>query len=294
MTGRPVIVTVAPTGGALTMTDHPYLPTQPEDIAEEVARCSQAGASVAALHARRPDEGATCDPAVYRRINALVRERCDVVINNSSGGGLTGDMIRHTDDGTVIDRAQRLSAVEAGADTCTLDTITAYVTSQGGETLMASPPSFARELAESMRRAGVKPEWEVFNPAHVVVDMADLRAMDSAPYIVNLVLNQHRAFQNALPYTPRILRNLVEMLPDGSVFSATVCGPDPVPGLTDAIELGGHVRVGLEDSPFDADGTPSTNVEQVERIVRVIRELGCEPATPVQARRLLGLSERAA
>jgi hypothetical protein len=109
-----------------------------------------------------------------------------------------------------------------------------------------------------------------------------------------LVLNQHRTFQNALPYTPRILRGLVDLLPETAVFSTTVCGPDPIPGLVDALELGGHVRVGIEDSPFDADGRPMTNLEQVERIVEVIRDHGCEPATPAQARALLGLPEAVA
>ncbi|OZM75678.1 3-keto-5-aminohexanoate cleavage protein [Pseudonocardia sp. MH-G8] len=287
---RPVIITVAPTGGMLTAAQHPHLPTTPQQIAEDVARCADAGASMAALHARRPDGGATCDPRIYREINALVRARCDVVVNNSTGGGVTGDMVRRTVDGTVVDRTQRLAGADAGADTYTLDTITAYVSGPFGEVLMDTPPSFARELAAAFRAAGAKPEWEVFNPAHLVVDMAELSEFDDAPHVVNLVLNQHGTFQNALPYTPTVLRQLVELLPPRSVFSATVCGPDPLPGLRHALELGGHVRVGLEDSPFDAEGRPSTNLEQVQRIVRIVREHGGEPATHSQARAILGLA----
>jgi uncharacterized protein (DUF849 family) len=286
---RPVIVTVAPTGGLLTAVQHPHLPIMPERIAEDVARCADAGASMAALHARLPDGGATCDPRIYREINALVRARCDVVVNNSTGGGINGDMVRRTADGMVVDRAQRLAGAGSGADTYTLDTITAYVSGPFGEVLMDTPPSFARELATAFQAAGAKPEWEVFNPAHLVVDMVELSEFDAAPHIVNLVLNQHRTFQNALPYTPTVLRQLVELLPPGSVFFATVCGPDPLPGLRDAIELGGHVRVGLEDSPFDADGRPSTNLEQVQRIVQIVHEHGGEPATPAEARAMLGL-----
>lgn len=110
---------------------------------------------------------------------------------------------------------------------------------------------------------------------------------------MNFVLNQHETFQNALPYTPGVLRGLVDLLPAGAVFSATVCGPDPLPGLVRALELGGHARVGIEDSPFDADGRPMTNLEQVERVVEVIRDHGCEPATPAQTRALPGLTEAA-
>ncbi|ROS38568.1 BKACE family enzyme [Amycolatopsis thermoflava] len=293
MPGRPVIVTVAPTGGMLTPAQHPHVPTQPGQIAEDVARCAAAGASVAALHARRPDHAATCDPAVYREINELVRRRCDVVVNNSTGGGLNGDMVRDTGYGPVVDHAQRLAGAGAGADTCTLDTITAYVSGPDGETLMSTPRWFARRLVAAFREAGAKPEWEVFNPAHLLVDMPELIEFDRPPYVVNFVLNQHGTFQNALPYTPAVLRGLVDLLPAGAVFTATVCGPDPLPGLVQALELGGHVRVGIEDSPFDADGRPMTNLEQVERVVEVIRDHGCEPATPEQARALLGLKEAA-
>jgi uncharacterized protein (DUF849 family) len=214
-----------------------------------------------------------------------------VIVNNSTGGGLTGDMVRRTADGAVVDRAQRLAGADAGADTCTLDTITAYVDGPEGEVLMDTPRSFARELGEAFRKAGAKPEWEVFNHAHLAVDLPTLVDLDEPPHIVNLVLNQHLTFQNALPYSPAILRGLVALLPDDTVFSATLCGPDPLPGLVDAVDLGGHIRVGLEDSPFDADGRPSTNLAQVERIVEVIRARGYEPATPAQARELLGLSE---
>ena len=91
---RKVIVTVAPTGGMASKVQNPNLPTQPEEIAEDVVRCAKAGASVAALHARRPDDLATCDPVIYGRINKLIRSRCNIIVNNSTGGGVTGDMIR--------------------------------------------------------------------------------------------------------------------------------------------------------------------------------------------------------
>ena len=93
MRKRKVIVTVAPTGGMATKNQNPYLPTQPQEIAEDVYRCYNAGASVVAVHARRADDEATCDPAVYSRINQLIRQKCDIVLNNSTGGGINGDMV---------------------------------------------------------------------------------------------------------------------------------------------------------------------------------------------------------
>ncbi|AJE80540.1 hypothetical protein SLNWT_0164 [Streptomyces albus] len=289
MSRRPVIVTIAPTGGFLTSAQHPNLPTTPAAIAEDVARCVEAGASMAALHARLPDGGATCDPEVYRTINNLVRERCDVIVNNSTGGGITGAMRRETPYGPVVDHDLRLAAVGSGADTYTLDTLTAHVEGPEGEVLMSTPRRFARTLVEAVTSAGAKPEWEVFHHANLLVDLAELGSYDCEPYLVNLVFNQHKVFQNALPYTPVILRALLADLPHRAVFCATVCGPDPLPALVDALRLGGHVRVGLEDSPFDADGRPDTNLGQVRRIVEIVRAHGGEPATPAQAREILGL-----
>lgn len=95
MTKRKVIVTIAPTGGMAHKSQNPHLPTQPGEIADDVQRCWNAGASVVAIHARRPDDGATCNADIYRDINTRIRAKgCDIVINNSTGGGVHGDMVR--------------------------------------------------------------------------------------------------------------------------------------------------------------------------------------------------------
>jgi hypothetical protein len=78
---------------------NPNLPTQPAEIAESVYRSYKAGATIAALHARRPDELATCNADIYRQINSQIRARCDIIINNSTGGGSSGDMLTTRPDG---------------------------------------------------------------------------------------------------------------------------------------------------------------------------------------------------
>ncbi len=85
-----VIITIAPTGGMATKQQNPNLPTQPGEIAESVYRSYNEGASICALHARRPDDQATCNPEVYGKMNSLIREKCDIIINNSTGGGVDG------------------------------------------------------------------------------------------------------------------------------------------------------------------------------------------------------------
>ncbi len=290
-----VIVTVAPTGGMASKTQNPNLPTQPTEIAEDVLRCYNAGASVAALHARRPDDLATCNPDIYARINELIRARCDIVLNNSTGGGVSGDMLRPLDNGMYeLDFAERLRGMEAAPvkpEMCTLDAHTVCASFAGKEILVTTTPSRSRLLAQMMKERGIKPEWEVFSLAHILQEVTTLieEGLDEPPYFVNMVLGGHRAFQGGLPYTPKILQMMVEHLPAQTVFNVSAIGPAQLPATTHALLLGGHLRVGLEDNLFYSHGEPATNVALVERAVRIARELGFEPATPGEARQIMGL-----
>jgi len=290
-----VIVTIAPTGGMASRKQNPNLPITPEEIAEDVHRCYNAGASVVAVHARRAfDEQATCDPQVYRSINGLIRARCDIVINNSTGGGINGDMVRQGPNGyPEIMFEERLKGMEAGAEMCTLDPTTIIASFEGREILMNTSPERVRQLAMGMKERGIKPEWEVFSPTHLIQDVSACIAagLDEPPYFINFVLGVN-AFQGAMPYTPRILQQMVDMMPKEAVFNVSAVGVHQLNAGVQSILLGGHVRVGLEDNLYYSRGCLATNVEQVERIVRIIRELGMEPATPSEAREIIGLPRR--
>ena len=296
-TGRKVIVTVAPTGGMARKEQNPALPTQPEEIADCLARCTELGASIAAIHARRPDDDqATCDPEVYGRINELTRQRCDIVINNSTGGGVDGDMILADENGNLrIDFERRLLGLEADPEMATFDCQTFVITSRGRELLCKTSPAECDELASRMRARGIKPEWEVMSHANIVQDCRRLidAGADPGPHWINVVLGLDFAFQGALPYSPRILAQMVEELPEQSLLCVSAIGPAQLPATTAAILLGGHVRVGLEDNLYYSRGQLASNEQLVERTVRIIRELGCEPATPAEARQMLELPERA-
>ncbi|WP_042876018.1 3-keto-5-aminohexanoate cleavage protein [Cupriavidus necator] len=287
-----VVVTIAPTGGMAHKSQNPHLPTQPDEIARDVYDCYNAGASVVAVHARRPDDGATCDPAIYRDINQRIRDRSDIVINNSTGGGVHGDMIGQPGNGYwEILWEERLKGMDAGAEMCTLDATTIIASFGDRELLMHTSPDRSRILAMEMKRRGIKPEWEVFSPTHIVQDVAALTAagFDEEPFVVNLVLGAHRGFQNAMPYTPRILQSMVDLLPAGCLLCVSGIGPAQLPAAMNSLLLGGHVRVGLEDNLYYGPGELATNAQLTERVVRLVREMGCEPATPTEARALLGL-----
>ena len=293
MSKQKVIVTIAPTGGMANKRQNPHLPTQPQEIADDVYRCFNAGASVVALHARRAsDDEATCDPKVYGLMNSLIRSKCDIVLNNSTGGGINGDMVHQLSNGLwEINFEERLKGMEApGAEMCTLDGQTICASFGGKEILVPTTPTRIRELARKMKARGIKPEWEVFSLEDIVQDVgrAIAEGLDEAPYFINLVLGVN-AFQGALPYTPKILQLMVEHLPKDSVFNVSAIGTAQLPATTHALLLGGHVRVGLEDNLFYRQGELATNIQLIERMVRIVRELGFEPATPTEAREIMGL-----
>ncbi|WP_118179346.1 3-keto-5-aminohexanoate cleavage protein [Paraburkholderia phosphatilytica] len=287
-----VIVTVAPTGGMASRKMNPALPTQPQEIADDTYRCFNAGASVVAVHARRPDDEATCDPAIYSHINRLIRDRCDIVLNNSTGGGINGDMVRELDNGLwEIQWEERLKGMQGdGVEMCTLDAQTVIASFGGKEILVATPPSRIRQIAGMMKERGIKPEWEVFGLADIVQDVqrAISEGLDDAPHFINIVIGAN-AFQGALPYTPRLLQTMVDHLPRNTVFNVSAIGAAQLPAAMNSLLLGGHVRVGLEDNLYYRHGELATNVQLVERLVRLVREMGYEPATPAEAREIIGL-----
>ena len=288
-----VIVTVAPTGGMASKKQNPNLPTQPEEIAESVHRSYNEGASIVAVHARRPDDQATCSPEVYGRINKLIRERCDIIINNSTGGGVSGDMIKTLRPGLEeIQFEERIKGCEAPhCEMVTFDCHTIMAQFHGRNLLMVTESERCDQMAKLFQEKGVKPEWEVFSLAHILQDTTRLiqAGFDKPPYYVNMVLGA-MGFQGGYPYTPKILQMMVDHLPRDSIFNVSAIGTAQLPATTHAILLGGHLRVGLEDNNYYSHGRLAKNEELVARAVRIVRELGAEPATAAEAREMLGLA----
>ncbi len=296
MATRKVILTIAPTGGMADKTVSPSLPTQPEEIADDIVECWQRGASVAAIHARRPDDQATCDPAVYGRINELVRQRCDIIINNSTGGGISGDMITTLPDGRQeISFAERIKGTEAGAEMCTFDPHVQNMHNDRIELLLDTSWSRCIRLAETMRERAIKPEWEIMSLSDLnwVNELISL-GYDEPPHYINIVLGTNKLMSGATAYSPRNLQRFVEDLPPSSQFCVSAVGAAQLPASVHGVLLGGHARVGLEDNIFYRKGELATNPQLVDRFVRILHELDMEPATPAEAREMIGLPQLAA
>lgn len=293
MADRKVILTIAPTGGMADKTVTPHLPTQPQEIADDVVRCWEAGASVVAVHARRPDDGATCNAEIYQDINDRIRSRSDIIINNSTGGGISGDMVKEFAPGRKeIAFEERIKGTLAGAEMCTFDPHMQNMHRDDIELLLDTSWSRCIELAEAMKTRGIKPEWEIMSLSDLnwVNELIAL-GYDEPPYYINIVLGTHKLMSGATAYTPKNLQRFVEDLPEGSLFCVSGIGPAQLPSSVHSLILGGQARVGLEDNIYYARGRLATNVELVERMVRILHELNLEPATPAEAREMLGLPQ---
>jgi 3-keto-5-aminohexanoate cleavage enzyme len=266
-----LIITAAVVGAELTREDTPHLPLTPEEIAEEARRACEAGASLVHLHARDAQGAPTQDREVYREIVDRVRERCDAVIQLSTGGAVG------------MSAEERLQPVFLGPEMASL---TAGTVNFGNEVFF-NPRDLMVRFAEAMREHGVKPELEIFDAGMVANALwLERKGLVSAPLHFDFVLG----VPGGLPASVKNLLHLVESIPASATWSVAGIGRHQLPMAAAAVLLDGHARVGLEDNIFFRAGEPARgNAPLVERVVRVARELGREVAGPGEARRILGL-----
>jgi 3-keto-5-aminohexanoate cleavage enzyme len=127
---------------------------------------------------------------------------------------------------------------------------------------------------------------------HHVQSLIDKGLLKKA-YWINFVFGMHRICMSFMPYSPRYLMWLVDMLPPDSMFNVTGVGArEEIAVTTLSILLGGHLRVGFEDNIYYQKGQlAESNAQLVARAVRIARELGCEIATPDETRQMLGIAK---
>lgn len=290
----PLIVCCAISGGIQGKEAHPNLPETAEEQAHAAAEAYVAGATMVHIHARnrRRLYETTDQVEEYRAVNRLVRERCpDVIINNSTGGsyGMSDEQRL-----ACLDARPEVASLNLGPEMYrfTLKARPAPLPHPRPEEQLDGlhPASYGQihHFAAEMRRRGIKPELELYNPGMYWV-IRDLRqaGLLADPPLVQYVLGT----QTGSYPTPWNLLGMLQELPPGCLFEVAAVGPYQLPLTTMAILLGGHVRVGLEDNLYYRKGERlRSNGEAVERVVRIARELNREVATPAQARTMLGLS----
>ena len=297
-----IIITCAVTGGAHTPTMSDALPVTPQEIAEQSIAAAEAGAAILHLHARDPMTGApTGDPAIYAQFLSVIRQRTDAVVNITTGGSATM---------AVEDRLK--AAVAFKPEMCSLnmgsmnfaffpaaarvkewkhDWERDYVVNSDDYIFRNTFRDIATIMA-SLDDAGTRFEHECYDLSHLynLAHFVD-RGLVKPPFFIQMIFG-------ILGGVGPDLENLMFMKStadrlfgrDSFQWSVLAAGRHQMPFLMQAALLGGHVRVGLEDSLFIERGVmAASNAEQVAKIVRILNEMGHEPATPTEARAMLGL-----
>ena len=157
-----------------------------------------------------------------------------------------------------------------------------------GEHVFVNTPDYLRKMAEAIKRAGTKPEMEVFDLGHIRLarHLVDERLV-APPPLFQICLGIPRGAPG-MPETMLAMRN---SLPPGALWAAFGIGAGQLPMVAQAVLLGGHVRVGLEDNLYLRRGVPApSNPALVERAVAIIDQLGEQPASVSDTRRILGLT----
>jgi len=263
-----------------TKEDTPHVPITIEDIAADVEAVAEAGASVVHLHPRDENGNPTCDAELYRRLIGTVRSRCpEIIICASCSGRIESDVdvrgVALTFEG---DLKPDMASLTCGS-------------MNFPHQASVNAPQTIVELAKRMKDRGIKPEVEVFEPGMINYAryLIHKNLVDEPIYVNILLGNLGTSSATALD-----LGHMITLLPEGSVWSVAGIGRYQLTANALALATGGHVRVGLEDNFYYdwQQRTPATNRMLVERVVRIAGELGRSPATPQQAREMIGLPAR--
>jgi 3-keto-5-aminohexanoate cleavage enzyme len=282
----PVIITCALTGGIHGKEANPNLPEQPDEIVEQGVEAWRAGAAILHVHARNPDGSNTMDQAIYSELHERLCAETDAVIQLTTGGS------------PMLSVEERLNTVFLAPEMCSLNMGLLNFFIRGEQVFFANHRSDIERFAHEISARNVKPELEVYNSAMLEeVDYLLGLGIFEPPYTINFVL--HTPTQGGQRGTPRNLFDMVDRLRDLPVsqedlrVNVTSMGPTQLPITTIGLAMGLNVRVGMEDNVYYRRGEPlQNNAQLVERTVRIARKLDREPATPDEARQMLGLRGR--
>ncbi|MBT5520951.1 MAG: 3-keto-5-aminohexanoate cleavage protein [Rhodospirillales bacterium] len=272
----PCIITAAITGAIPTKAECPGVPVTPPEQIESTHEAYETGASLVHIHVRNDDQSPSSDPDKYAAVQEGVRKHCPGMIIQFSTGGRGRDQEKR---GAMLHHRPDMASLSTGS-----------VNFPNG--IYENPPDFVDGLASRMLEYDIKPEIEVFDVA-MLYSAANLvkRGLLKAPVHVQFVMG----IPNAMPARRSLLEFLLSELPDvlpGATWTAAGIARHQFDVNKWCLELGGHCRTGLEDNiKFDRDRVADSNAELVKKIVDISGEYDRHPATPEEARKLLGLAE---
>ena len=289
---RKVMISCAVTGSADTPRRNPAVRVTPEQIARSALDAAKAGAVIVHVHVRDP--GTTrpsMDGALYREVVDRIRDSgSDVLINLTTGPGARfvpaeEDPQKPGPGTTMRPPAERVRhVVELKPDICSLDMGSMNM----GPHVFVNTPTHLEAMAVAIRDAGVLPELEVFETGHLLlakrmIEDGHIRPPGMFQICLGIAWGQ--------PATTEAMSYMRSLLPHDAPWFAFGISLHQFPMVAQAVLLGGHPRVGLEDNLYLEKGklAPS-NAALVEKAARIIEILGDQVATPADARQLLGLA----
>jgi uncharacterized protein (DUF849 family) len=301
---RKVIVTCAVTGSIHTPSMSPHLPVTPQEIAEAAIGAAQAGASVVHLHARDPVDGRpTQDPALFAQFLPAIMQACDVVINITTGGAATMTIEERLQP--ALRFAPEVASLNMGSMNFGLypmlarypelrhDWERSYLEGSVDRIFKNTFQDIERILT-SCSRNGTRFEIECYDIGHLYTAAHFLeRGVLQAPLFIQGVFGILGGIGAHPEDVAHMKRTADRLFGDDYVFSVLGAGRNQMPVATQSLLMGGHARVGLEDSLWDAPGQLArSNAQQVQRIRALVESLSLEVATPDEARQLLKLKGR--
>lgn len=290
-----VIITCALTGAGDTVGKNPHVPVTPKQIAAAAVEAANAGATVVHCHVRDPETGkGSRDTALYREVMERIKASgVDVIVNLTAGMG--GDLeigpgehpTRFGPGTDLVGPLERLVHVqELLPDICTLDCGT--LNFGDGDTIYVSTPAALRVGARRITELGVKAELEVFDTGHLWF----CNQMLAEGLLKDPLFQLCLGIPWGAPADTTTMKAMVDNLPTGATWAAFGIGRMQMPMVAQAVLLGGHVRVGLEDNLWLDKGVAASNGTLVERAVKLIECMGARVMTPAQGRKHMGLAPR--
>lgn len=271
---RPAIITVAITGAVPSKADNPAVPITPAEQIESTHAAYEAGSALVHVHVRNDDGTSSSDPARFAAVYEGIRRYCpDMIVQFSTGGRGRA-------------QSERAAPLHLRPDMASLATGSVNFAKQ----IYDNHPELVEAMAKTMLDQGIKPEIEVFDLAMLYTTRTLIdRGLIEPPPHVQFVLG----IPNALPARRRLLEfaisELEELMP-GATWTAAGIGRHQLEVARWAMELGGHVRTGLEDNlKYDRTRLARSNAELVSQAADECAAYDRHPASPVEARELLGL-----
>jgi uncharacterized protein (DUF849 family) len=299
-----LIITCAPTGSLTVPTQTPYLPITPEHIADEAVGAAEAGAAIVHIHARDPRDGRpTSAPELFRAVITQIKKRSNVVIGLTTGGG--GGMTAEERIKIVPLFKPELASFNMGPICSSLRSVykrykddeykypweKEYLHMIEGfiqQNTFSSLDTFLKTMDEN----GTKNECECYDISHIYNLYHYFRQGIIKPPVWMQFVTGALGFIGSAPEDILHMKHTADRLigPENYKWSIIGTGLAYVHTAALAIVLGGHVRVGMEDNIFLQKGVlAKSNVELVEKVVRIAKELGREVASPDEVRKILNL-----